>query len=457
MSLWNGRFTQDTDEMVKQFTSSIEVDKKLYLCDITGSIAHARMLAHSGIIRDEEAEKIKTTLEEIKEDISSAKIDLSGKEDIHMAIEEELIKRAGTVGEKLHTARSRNDQICLDERLYLREEINTLQQLIRGLQKAFLELAEKNRDTILPGYTHLQYAQPVLLAHHLLAYFWMLKRDSRRFSDCRRRVNIMPLGSGALAGTALPIDRDYLAQLLNFPSLSENSMDAVSDRDYLVELLACLSLVMMHLSRFAEDLVIWSSSPFSFIEISDAFTTGSSLMPQKKNPDVAELIRGKTGIVYGYLISLLVTLKGLPLSYNRDLQEDKYPLFQALRETKTSLEILAKMLKSINLNLKRMRQEAEKGFFAATDLVEYLVEKGLPFRRAHQLVGKMIRFCLEKSLDFAKLTLSQYREFSTLFEKDVFLRITLEECVFRKNSPGGTGRKSVAQQILWAKKELGEE
>lgn len=457
MSLWNGRFTQDTDEMVKQFTSSIEVDKKLYLCDITGSIAHARMLAHSGIIRDEEAEKIKTTLEEIKEDISSAKIDLSGKEDIHMAIEEELIKRAGTVGEKLHTARSRNDQICLDERLYLREEINTLQQLIRGLQKAFLELAEKNRDTILPGYTHLQYAQPVLLAHHLLAYFWMLKRDSRRFSDCRRRVNIMPLGSGALAGTALPIDRDYLAQLLNFPSLSENSMDAVSDRDYLVELLACLSLVMMHLSRFAEDLVIWSSSPFSFIEISDAFTTGSSLMPQKKNPDVAELIRGKTGIVYGYLISLLVTLKGLPLSYNRDLQEDKYPLFQALRETKTSLEILAKMLKSINLNLKRMRQEAEKGFFAATDLVEYLVEKGLPFRRAHQLVGKMIRFCLEKNLDFAKLTLSQYREFSTLFEKDVFLRITLEECVFRKNSPGGTGRKSVAQQILWAKKELGEE
>jgi len=457
MSLWNGRFTQDTDERVKQFTSSIEVDKKLYLCDITGSIAHARMLAHSGIIRDEEAEKIKTTLEEIKEDISSAKIDLSGKEDIHMAIEEELIKRAGTVGEKLHTARSRNDQICLDERLYLREEINTLQQLIHGLQKAFLKLAEKNRDTILPGYTHLQYAQPVLLAHHLLAYFWMLKRDSQRFSDCRRRVNIMPLGSGALAGTSLPIDRDYLAQLLDFPSFSENSMDAVSDRDYLIELLACLSLVIMHLSRFAEDLIIWSSPPFSFIEISDAFTTGSSLMPQKKNPDVAELIRGKTGTVYGYLISLLVTLKGLPLSYNRDLQEDKYPLFQALRETKASLEILAKMLESIKVNLKRMRQEAEKGFFAATDLVEYLVEKGLPFRRAHQLVGKMIRFCLEKNLDFAKLTLSQYREFSTLFEKDVFLRITLEECVFRKNSPGGTGRKSVAQQILWAEKELGEE
>ena len=457
MSLWNGRFTQETDEIVKQFTSSIEVDKKLYLCDITGSIAHARMLAHCGIIRDEEAEKIKTTLEEIKEDISSAKIDLSGKEDIHMAIEEELIKRAGTVGEKLHTARSRNDQICLDERLYLREEIDTLQQLIHGLQKTFLELAEKNRDTILPGYTHLQYAQPVLLAHHLLAYFWMLKRDSQRFSDCRRRVNIMPLGSGALAGTALPIDRDCLARLLDFPSFSENSMDAVSDRDYLIELLACLSLVIMHLSRFAEDLVIWSSPPFSFIEISDAFTTGSSLMPQKKNPDVAELIRGKTGIVYGYLISLLVTLKGLPLSYNRDLQEDKYPLFQALRETKTSLEILAKMLKSIKVNFKRMRQEAEKGFFAATDLVEYLVEKGLPFRRAHQLVGKMIRFCLEKNLDFAKLTLSQYQEFSTLFEKDVFLRITLEECVFRKNSPGGTGRKSVAQQILLAKKELRKE
>jgi len=320
MSLWEGRFKEGMDELAKEFTSSIALDRKLYKYDIMGSVAHVKMLAKCGIIPPGEARKIIQTLEAIQEDIEAGRLTFDGKEDIHLAIEEEMIKRAGGIGKKLHTARSRNDQIALDERLYLRDEISGILHLIVDFQKTHLQLAKSYSEVILPGYTHLQYAQPILLAHYLLAYFWMLERDKERLKSCLERVNVMPLGAGALAGTSLPIDRDYVAELLDFPKISENSLDTVSDRDYLLEFLAASALLMMHLSRLSEDLILWSSPPFSFIEIEDAFTTGSSFMPHKKNPDVAELIRGKTGRVYGDLISLLTIMKGLPLSYNRDMQ-----------------------------------------------------------------------------------------------------------------------------------------
>ncbi|MEA3485260.1 MAG: argininosuccinate lyase, partial [Candidatus Aerophobetes bacterium] len=403
MALWGGRFTEEMDKLARGFTSSIEVDKRLYKYDIMGSIAHVKMLSKCGIIEKEESEAIIQGLKSIEEDIEKGKFDFERKEDIHLAIEEELIRRVGEVGKKVHTARSRNDQIALDERLYLREEIPQVITLIIDLQKGLLELTEKNLEVILPGYTHLQYAQPILLSHYFLAYFWMLERDKGRLKDCYKRVNVMPLGAGALAGTSFPIDRNYVAKLLNFPEITENSLDTVSDRDYIVELLSCLSILMMHLSRLSEDVVLWCSPAFSFIEIADAFTTGSSIMPQKKNPDVAELIRGKTGRVYGSLISILTTMKGLPLSYNRDMQEDKLPLFQSLKTVKASLKIYARMLNTIKINREKMKKEAEKGFFAATDLANYLVKKGVPFREAHEIIGKIVKYCEQKNKSFHDL------------------------------------------------------
>ncbi|MFQ6066234.1 MAG: argininosuccinate lyase [bacterium] len=456
MDLWTERFSEKTDELVKDFTSSIDIDKKLYRHDIVGSIAHVKMLSKVRIIKPKEARKIILALEEIKEDLDKGKLDFTGKEDIHMAIEEELIRRAGDPGKKLHTARSRNDQIALDERLFLREEISEILSLIAKFQKVILEFAEKNRQAILPGYTHLQYAQPVFFSHHLLAYFWMLQRDKLRLRDCYERVNVLPLGAGALAGTSLPIDRAYVARRLNFPLITENSMDTVSDRDYVIEFLCCAALLMMHLSRLSEDLILWSSPAFSFIEISDAFTTGSSLMPQKKNPDVAELTRAKTARVYGDLFSLLATMKALPLSYNRDLQEDKSSLSEAVKILKQCLKLYPRMMGKIKLNCEAMRKQAQRGFFAATDLADYLVEKGVPFREAHRMVGKLVKHCLKERKGFEDLTLEDYQRFSPLFEADVFQRIKLEESVFNKESSGGTGKKSLARQIKLAQEKLTE-
>ncbi|KKM26060.1 hypothetical protein LCGC14_1588700 [marine sediment metagenome] len=454
MDLWASRFSEPMDKLVKEFTSSINIDNKLYKYDIAGSIAHAKMLSQCGIIKKKEAERITQALEEIKKDIEKGKVDFSQKEDIHLAIEEELIKREGEIGEKLHTARSRNDQIALDERLYLRQEISETIDLISIFQGTLLRIAEKNIQVIMPGYTHLQYAQPIFFSHHLLAYFWMLERDRERLRDCYGRVNVMPLGAGALAGTSLPIDREYVAKLLNFPKISENSLDTVGDRDYIMEFLSDVSLLMMHLSRLSEDIILWSSPLFSFIEISDTFATGSSIMPQKKNPDIAELIRGKTGRVYGSLVSLLTSMKALPLSYNRDMQEDKPPLLESIGIVKTSLKLYPRMLDGMKINKENMRKAAEKGFFAATDLTDYLVEKDVSFRKAHQIVGTIVKECLKEGKSLQELSLENYQKYSSLFQKDVFERIKLESCVFSKESAGGTGKKSLAKQIEEARKKL---
>lgn len=455
MSLWGGRFKQDTHPVVKTLTYSAKVDKKLFSYDIEGSIAHVRMLEKCRIIKDEEAKTIIRCLEEIKRDFQSGRVDFSKKEDIHMAVEEELIKREKHTGEKLHTARSRNDQIALDERLYLREQISSICNLLGQFQLAILETAEANKGVILPGHTHLQYAQPVSLAHHLLAYFWMLHRDKQRLQDCHKRVNACPLGTGALAGTSLPIDREYVAELLDFPSITENSIDTVSDRDYIIEFLASCSIIMMHFSRFCEDIILWASPHFDFVEIGEGFSTGSSLMPHKKNPDVAELLRGKTGRIYGALISLLATMKALPLSYNRDMQEDKPALFEATQEIRLSLTVFTELVKNLKFNPKKMREKAGEGFFAATDVVEYLVKKGVPFRSAHRTVGKMVRWCTENKKNFASLSLEEYKKFSPHFEKDLKERIALDECVENKESTGGTGKKSLDNQIRLAREKLG--
>lgn len=454
MSLWGGRFKEELHPLVKGFTFSARTDKKLYSFDIEGSIAHVKMLAKCGIIKEKEAGRIVKSLKEIKKDIQEGRIDLSQKEDIHMAVEEEVIKREKDTGKKLHTARSRNDQISLDERLYLRDQIKDILQLIHDFQYTLLHVADANKGVIIPGFTHLQYAQPVSLAHHILAYFWMLQRDRERFQDCYKRANICPLGAGALAGTSLPVDREYVAKLLGFSGTTENSMDTVSDRDYLIEFLACCSITMMHLSRFCEDIILWASPCFDFVEIGEAFSTGSSLMPHKKNPDVAELIRGKTGKVYGALFSLLVVMKALPLSYNRDMQEDKPSFFDATEQVKFSIKILTELIKNLRFNPEKMREKAEEGFFAATDLVEYLVGKGVPFRDAHKIVGKMVSWCVENKKNFASLTLDDYKKFSPFFEEDVKKRINLEECVVNKESKGGTGRKSLENQIKIAREKL---
>ncbi|MEW8957887.1 MAG: argininosuccinate lyase [Moorella sp. (in: firmicutes)] len=455
MKLWGGRFTRTTDRLVEDFHSSISFDQRLYRQDIAGSIAHARMLAAVGLINPEEGEAIIRGLEEIREDIEAGRVEFDvGAEDIHMNIEKLLTERIGEPGKKLHTARSRNDQVALDLRLYLKEEIPQVKKLLAGMQKVLVDLAEKHINTIMPGYTHLQKAQPVTLAHHLLAYFEMFYRDQKRLDGCLERVDVMPLGAGALAGTTLPIDREMVARELGFKEISANSLDAVADRDFVVEFLAVVSLIMMHLSRLAEEIILWASEEFGFIELDDAYSTGSSMMPQKKNPDVAELVRGKTGRVYGHLIGMLTVLKGLPLAYNKDLQEDKEALFDALDTVKGCLMVFTPMLATAKFKVERMREDAERGFAAATDVAEYLVRKGLPFREAHAVVGAVVLHCLEQGKSFEDLTLAEWQSFSPYFSEDIFSCITVEACVRGRVLPGGPAPAAVKQALERARRIL---
>ena len=445
---WGGRFQEPTDKDVEAFTASIHFDRRLYRQDIEGSIAHARMLASQKIITKKEEKSILAGLKTIGKDIEAGRFVFNpGDEDIHMAIEKTLISRIGKAGGKLHTGRSRNDQVSLDVRLYLRDEIRRILELLSIFKKSLTDLAKKEIKTIMPGYTHLQKAQPVLLSHHLLAYWEMIDRDEARLLDCQKRVNILPLGAAALAGTNLPIDRKQVADLLNFPAISENSMDTVSDRDFIAEFIFATCLIMMHLSRFCEDLILWSSSEFGFVEISDSFTTGSSIMPQKKNPDVAELVRGKTGRVYGHLVSLLTVLKGLPMTYNRDLQEDKEPLFDTVDTVKGCVKTLASMIRHLQFNRLRMREEAAKGFSTATDLAEYLVMKGVPFRESHGIVGRLVAYSIRSGKALHDLTLSEYRKFYQGFDEDIFACLKIENAVNAKNSLGGTAEKNVRKRL----------
>jgi argininosuccinate lyase len=445
---WGGRFSQPTAKMVEAFTASIHFDKRLYRYDIEGSIAHARMLSKQGIISKKDERVIVKGLTEILAKIEKGRFAFKSEdEDIHMAIEKALIERTGAAGAKLHAGRSRNDQVSLDVRMYLRDEIRQIVEMVSRLKASLVELAGKEEMTILPGYTHLQKAQPVLLAHYLLAYWEMLDRDEERLWECHRRVNIMPLGSAALAGTGLPIDRAYVARLLKFPEISRNSMDAVSDRDFIVEFIFIASLLMMHMSRFCEDLIIWSTDEFQFVEISDAFTTGSSIMPQKKNPDVAELIRGKTGRVYGDLMALLTMMKGLPMTYNRDLQEDKEALFDAVDTVKECVYILSEMAGHLKFNREKMLKAASGGFSTATDVAEYLVMKGVPFREAHKVVGRLVAYCIERKMDMAVLTLAEFRRLHRGFDEDIYAFLKVEHAVHSKKSRGGTSKKNVSLRI----------
>ena len=453
--LWGGRFKQSTDALMETFSASISFDKRLYDCDIEGSIAHCKMLARCKIITSAESKKIIKGLQRILRECDEGRFEFSVRlEDIHMNIESRLREIIGPVAGKLHTARSRNDQVCLDIRLYLRKEIEDIVCELNNLCKALVAIAKKNIDHVIPGYTHLQRAQPVLLSHHLLAYVEMMLRDKERFLDAYKRINVMPLGSAALAGTNFPIDRKITAKLLRFPEISHNSMDAVADRDFAAEFCSASALVMMHLSRFCEEIVIWNSSEFGFLELSDAFTTGSSIMPQKKNPDAAELIRGKSGRVFGNLVSLLTLMKGLPLAYNKDLQEDKEPLFDTAETVKVCLRIFTDMMKSAKFIPIAKKELEASGFLTATDLADYLVLKGVPFRDAHEITGKTVAFCLEKEKTLTDISLPELRKISKRFDKDVFEHIALNNSVERKNVYGGTAKKQVRVQITRLTKKL---
>jgi len=445
---WAGRFQEKTSKIVESFTESISFDHRLWRYDIQGSIAHAKMLGKQGIITRADSEKIIKGLEGIQRDIETGKFRFSEElEDIHMNIESALINKIGDVGGKLHTARSRNDQVALDLRLYLRAEAKEILFLIKKFQKTLLNIATKHINSLMPGYTHLQRAQPVLLSHHLLAYIEMLLRDVERFQDALKRINVLPLGSCAMAGTNLPVDRGYVAKLLGFEGISQNSIDAVSDRDFAIEFLSAAAILIMHLSRLAEELILWSTEEFKFIELPDAFTTGSSIMPQKKNLDVAELIRGKTGRIYGNLLSLLIVMKGLPLSYNRDLQEDKIPVFDSVDTVKSCLVVLNEMFPRIRFNTKRMHETAGEGYSTATDIAEYLVKKGLPFRKSHEITGKIVLYCIKKKKKLDELTLKELNTFSTLIANDIYSCLKAEESVSHKKSLGGTSPDEVKKQM----------
>jgi argininosuccinate lyase len=446
--LWGGRFTQPTDKFVEEFTASIEFDKRLYHQDIRGSIAHARMLGKQGIIPMPDVDEIIHGLQEILQKIEAGHFDFSvSLEDIHMNIESRLSQKIGEAGKRLHTGRSRNDQVALDIRLYLRDELVEISAYIDLLIDSLICQAEANLEVIMPGYTHLQTAQPILFSHHMLAYVEMLKRDKGRMEDCLRRVDVMPLGAGALAGTTFPIDREYVAELLDFPEVTRNSLDSVSDRDFAIEFLSAASILMMHLSRFSEELILWSTSEFHFIELSDAFCTGSSIMPQKKNPDVPELVRGKTGRVYGNLVTLLTVMKSLPLAYNKDMQEDKEPLFDTIDTVKGSLKIFAEMIREMRVNVRTMRAAAARGFSTATDVADYLVRKGMPFRDAHAVVGLAVRYCVEHGKDLPDLTMEEWRRFSGEIDEDISAAITLEASVNARRATGGTAPEMVRAEI----------
>lgn len=453
MSL-RGRFGRDMDDLVKQYTRSIPFDRRLYRHDIAGSMAHARMLAKQGIISASDAELITKGLMIIREEIEEGEFEFREElEDIHMNIEARLIEKIGDTGARLHTARSRNDQIAFDMRVFTKEAIEQTIAGIRGLQGALLDMAGNNRGVVIPGYTHLQRAQPVLLAHHLLAYFEMLQRDIERFQQCYDRTDVLPLGSGALAGVPYPVDRDFLARELGFSRVSLNSIDAVSDRDFVVEYHAAASMIMMHLSRLAEEIVLWSTAEFGFIEIDDAFATGSSIMPQKKNPDIAELARGKTGRVYGHLMGALTTMKSLPLSYNRDLQEDKEGLFDTVDTLVPTLEVLAPMVAGLRVVADRTRRAAQQNYTLATDIADYLVNKGIAFRDAHDIVAKLVRYATEVGRSLFELDLLEYRRFCPEFENDV-KAITVESSLAARNSPGGTAPEQVERALAAARRTL---
>ena len=446
--MWKGRFTKSATQSANEFNASIQFDQRFYAQDIQGSTAHARMLAKQGILTADEAEAITSTLAAIKEDIEDGKIEFTiENEDIHMNIEAVLTERIGDTGKKLHTARSRNDQVAVDFRLYMRQEIDLIIALIEKLKEALYKIAEGNQETIMPGYTHLQRAQPVTLAHYMLAYYQMFSRDASRLADCRKRLNQLPLGSGALAGTTYNTDRDFLAKELDFDSICPNSIDAVSDRDFALEFLSDASILMMHLSRFCEELIIWNSTEFGFIDMDDAFSTGSSIMPQKKNPDMAELIRGKTGRVYGDMITLFTLMKSLPLAYNKDMQEDKPPVFDAVDTLKASIGIFTEMISTITFNKDTMRAAVKNGFMNATDAADYLVRKGITFRDCHEIIGRIVLHCVNNNTAIEDIPLETLREFSDKFDEDIYENITAEACVNAKKSKGSTSFASVREQL----------
>ncbi len=454
--LWGGRFAEQTAASVEAFTESISYDWRLYRYDIMGSKAHARMLAKQGLINEAERDAILQGLSEIEQEITDGTFEFRAElEDIHMNIEQALTDKIGAAGEKLHTARSRNDQVALDIRLYLRDECLLLDQLLVEVRRGFTHQARTNLGAVMPGYTHLQRAQPVLLSHHLLAYTEMFSRDQERITDCLKRINIMPLGSAALAGTGLPIDREFVAKELGFPAISTNSMDTTADRDFALEILFCLTTVQLHLSRMAEEFVLWSSKEFDFIRIGDKYCTGSSIMPQKKNPDIPELIRGKAGRVTGSLVSLLMTVKGLPLTYNRDLQEDKEPIFDALDTVKASLSITSELLANSEFNCERMKAATYGGFMTATDIADYLVKKNMPFRQAHGVVGRIVALCQQRDIELIELRLDELQQFSDLIEKDIFEVLSVEGSVNSRTSAGGTAGVRVAEALECAEQQLG--
>lgn len=455
---WNGRFSEKTDKLVEAFTSSINVDGRLYAYDIEGSVAHCKMLAKTGIITEAEASSLIRGLDKIKQDIAQGNFQFDDSlEDVHMNIEARLVEEVGAAAQKLHTARSRNDQVALDVRMYLRAETLNIITLLAELRQVFVDISKAHIDTVLPGYTHLQRAQPVLLSHHLMAYYEMFSRDSDRFRDALKRINVMPLGAAALAGTTYPIDRHYTAKCLDFPKVSANSIDSVSDRDFIIEFLSSASLCMVHFSRISEELILWSSSEFGFIELSDAFSTGSSIMPQKKNPDVPELVRGKTGTVFGNMIALFTLMKSLPLAYNRDMQEDKKPLFDTVDTLKACIEIYTNMLPNMKINKDIMGRATSSGFLNATDMADYLAVKGMPFREAHSCAGKAVSYALNEKKELHDLSLEELKSFSSLIENDIFSFLTTEQMISRRKSFGGTATENVMAAITAAERLLNGE
>ena len=456
--LWGGRFTKETDKLVYNFNASISFDQKFYAQDIRGSIAHVTMLQKQGILTKEEKESIIEGLKGIQADVENGTLEITDEyEDIHSFVEANLIDRIGDAGKKLHTGRSRNDQVALDMRLYTRDEIEALDTLLKELLEVLLKLMKEHIETYMPGFIHLQKAQPVTLAHHLGAYFEMFKRDRLRMKDIRKRMNYCPLGAGALAGTTYPLDREYTAELLGFDGPTLNSMDSVSDRDYLIEMLSAMSTVMMHLSRFCEEVIIWNSNEYQFVEIDDAYSTGSSIMPQKKNPDIAELVRGKTGRVYGALMSLLTTMKGIPLAYNKDMQEDKELVFDAIDTTKGCLALFTGMLRTMRFRKQRMEDSAKNGFTNATDAADYLVNHGVPFRDAHGIVGQLVLYCIDKNIALDDMSLEEYKAISPVFEEDIYEAISMKTCVEMRNTIGAPGKSAMEQAIALEEAYLKEE
>ena len=446
--LWGGRFTKETDQLVYNFNASISFDQKFYQEDITGSMAHVKMLTKQGILTEEEGKQIEQGLQGILDDVKAGRLEISNAyEDIHSFVEATLIDRIGDVGKKLHTGRSRNDQVALDMRMYTRKQVQETDELLKSLLETILGIMKENLDTIMPGFTHLQKAQPITLAHHMGAYFEMFRRDRSRMHDIYERMNYCPLGSGALAGTTYPLDREYTAELLDFYGPTLNSMDGVSDRDYLIEFLNALSIVMMHLSRFSEEIIIWNSNEYQFVEIDDAYSTGSSIMPQKKNPDIAELVRGKTGRVYGALMSLLTTMKGIPLAYNKDMQEDKELSFDAMDSAKGCIALFDGMLKTLNFCKDNMRKSANNGFTNATDAADYLVKHGVAFRDAHGIVGRLVLYCIEKNCAIDDLSMEELKQISPVFENDIYDAISMETCVNTRLTIGAPSRTAMEQVI----------